>query len=47
MQVPGWPLALFRIAFGLLYLDKRVMLPNFTFFGYTTFVVEMARGLPH
>lgn len=79
MQVPGWPLALFRIAFGLLYLDmalqkapwidfgwlkgfiekeiehpaipavaaflKSVVLPNFTFFGYMTFVVEMALGL--
>jgi hypothetical protein len=47
MQVPGWALALFRIAFGLLYLVKRVVLPNFTFFGYMTFVVKMARGLPH
>ena len=77
--VPGWPLTLFRIAFGLLYLDmalqkapwnnfgwlrgfieqeiahptfpfiaaffKDVVLPNFTFFGWMTFVVEMALGL--
>src|SRR5713101_10174525 len=79
MLVPGWPLALFRVAFGLLYLDmalqkapwinfgwlrgfieqeiehpaipvvaalfKSVVLPNFTFFGYMTFVVELALGL--
>ena len=79
MQVPGWPLALFRIAFGLLYLDmafqkapwndygwlrgfiekeiahpafpavaelfKTVVLPNFGFFGFMTFVVELALGL--
>ena len=79
MLIPGWPLALFRIAFGVLYLDmalqkapwinfgwlrgfiekeiehpafpavasffKSVVLPNFTFFGYMTFVVELALGL--
>ena len=79
MQVPGWPVALFRIAFGLLYLDmalqkapwsdfgwlrgfiekeiahptfpavaaffQNVVLPNFAFFGYMTFVVELALGL--
>src|SRR5260370_20240758 len=79
MHVPGWPLGVFRIAFGVLYLDmalqkapwinfgwlrgfiekeiehpaipavaaffKSVVLPNFTFFGYMTFVVELALGL--
>lgn len=78
-MVPGWPLAVFRIAFGLLYLDmalqkapwigfgwlrgfieqeiahpavpavaafmRDVVLPNFTLFGYLTFVVELALGL--
>src|SRR5574341_1546861 len=77
--VPGWPLALFRIAFGLLYLDmalqkapwrdfgwlrafvkneiahptfpamasflERIVLANFAFFGWMTFLVEMALGL--
>src|SRR5260370_11383198 len=79
MHVRGWPLAVFRIALGVLYLDmalqkapwinfgwlrgfiekeiehpafpavaslfKSVVLPNFTFFGYMTFVVELALGL--
>ena len=79
MPVPRWPLALFRIAFGLLYLDmafqkapwidfgwlrgfiekeiahptfpavaaffRNVVLPHFTFFGYMTFIVELALGL--
>jgi len=79
MPVAQWPLALFRIAFGLLYLDMafqkapwidfgwlrgfiekeianptfpamaafftNVVLPHFTFFGYMTFIVELALGL--
>jgi len=77
--VPGWPLALFRIAFGLLYLDmalqkapwinfgwlegfvqkeiaspafawyavflKQAVLPNFTIFAMTTFLIEFALGV--
>jgi thiosulfate dehydrogenase [quinone] large subunit len=77
--VPGWPLAVFRIAFGLLYLDmalqkapwrdfgwlrgfveneiahptfpavaaflETVVLANFAFFGWMTFLVELALGL--
>ena len=77
--VPGWPLALFRIAFGLLYLDmalqkapwrdfgwlrsfieteiphptvpavavflRDIVLAHFAFFGWMTFLVEMALGL--
>src|SRR5262249_47176378 len=78
-RVPLWPLALFRIAFGIMYLDmalqkapwiqygwlkgfidkeianptfgwyaaflKDVVLPNFAFFGFMTFVTEFALGL--
>jgi hypothetical protein len=78
-RVPGWPLALFRIGFGLLYLDmalqkapwrdfgwlrsfieteithptvpavavflRDIVLAHFAFFGWMTFLVEMALGL--
>lgn len=78
-RLPGWPIAIFRIVYGLLYLDmaiqkapwvgygwlrgfieqeiahplfpwyaaflKDVVLPNFGFFGFQTFVVELTLGL--
>lgn len=78
-RLPGWPLALFRIAYGLLYLDmalqkapwvgygwlrgfiekeiahptfewyaaflRDIVLPNFSLFGFQTFIVELSLGV--
>jgi len=40
MQVPGWPLALFRIAFGLLYLDMALQKAPWIDFGWLKGFIE-------
>lgn len=40
MQVPGWPLALFRIVFGLLYLDMALQKAPWITFGWLKGFIE-------
>ncbi len=45
-RVPGWPLALFRIAFGLLYLDMAFQKAPWKDFGWLRGFVEKEIGSP-
>ncbi len=45
-RVPGWPLALFRIAFGLLYLDMALQKAPWKDFGWLRGFVEKEIGSP-
>jgi len=45
-QVPGWPLALFRIAFGLLYLDMAFQKAPWKDFGWLRGFVEKEIASP-
>ena len=46
MHVPGWPLALFRIAFGLLYLDMALQKAPWINFGWLKGFIERRSSIP-
>jgi len=46
MRVPGWPLALFRIAYGLLYLDMALQKAPWIDHGWQTRIALGAFNVP-
>jgi thiosulfate dehydrogenase [quinone] large subunit len=46
MQIPGWPLALFRVAFGLLYLDMALQKAPWINFGWLKSFIEQEIAHP-
>jgi hypothetical protein len=45
-RVPGWPLALFRIAFGLLYLDMALQKAPWKNYGWLQGFIEQEISHP-